>query len=373
MAFATRVIGADFDELTRSKLKIFLSVDIVGSTALKQRGRVFELPDGVDEGPEFVNGDWLRFLTNFYKDFPTKLVDAFGGIRDQRLAGKEVMEAQAPRPPLLWKALGDELIFSSELRGEEDAALHLEALATAINSSVRFWTEDSCPLPVSFKGTAWVAGFPVGNSEIPMVYGESGMGLMEKGIGDDRFDYSGPAMDIGFRLGRYATPRRLIISAELADLVITDSRLRNAFRVEEPQELKGVLRGRPYPVFWFDCYSLPVRVREKELALREDEMLGRTHVNTSAAESYLAEWFQTAGGWDCYTRPFIADLPSHAARIPKDYGQLKSQVVDQLRRIYKPTTEEDQTGDSADGDAKAERLASISPPESLLEGPNRSS
>jgi hypothetical protein len=362
MAFATRVIGADFDELTRSKLKIFLSVDIVGSTALKQRGRVFELPDGVDEGPEFVNGDWLRFLTSFYKDFPYRLVDAFGDIRDQRAKGTSLESGRSPRPPLLWKALGDELIFSAELRGLGDAALHLEALATAINTSVGFWTEASCPLPVSFKGTAWVAGFPLGNSEIPMTAGEAGRALNEKGIGDDCCDYSGPAMDIGFRLAKFATPRRLIISAELADLVISDGRLRKGFRVEEPAELKGVLRGRPYPVFWFDCYSLPMAVRESELALFEDQMFGRTEVTSATAASYLAAWFKTVGEWECYSRPFIFDLPDHGDRIPADYNQLKAQVVDQLRRIYKPTEAEEPGGDSSAGDAKAERLASIPPP-----------
>lgn len=126
MAFATRVNGAEFEELTRSKLKVFLSVDVVGSTALKQKGRVYDMQEGVaDHGPEFVNGDWLRFITNFYRDFPSKLVDAFEGIRDSRRGESNSNEGATTKPPILWKALGDELIFSAEILGEEDAAIHL--------------------------------------------------------------------------------------------------------------------------------------------------------------------------------------------------------------------------------------------------------
>jgi len=358
MAFATRVSGHEFDELARSKLKIFLSVDVVGSTALKQKGRVYDLPEiSVDHGPEFVNGDWLRFITNFYRDFPSRLIDAFEGIKEARCNECD-NEGGNAKPPVLWKALGDELVFTAELVDPVDASIHLEALANAINSSVKFWSEGNAPIPVSFKGTAWVAGFPVGNSEIPMIQPSANNGV-EK-IGDDFYDYSGPAIDIGFRIARFSTPRRLIVSAELADLVVSDRRLVGHFRAETPAELKGVLRGRPYPIFWFDCYSTTQEVKEKRLAQKEDQMLNRVSVVDDAAKVYLENWFKTID--DYYLRPFIVNCPAHVTLIPDNYLSLKEKVIEQLKRIYKPTTEDSGETTSQDGDAKVDQLKKVDMP-----------
>ncbi len=353
MSFSTRVSGREFKELTRPKLKIFLSVDVVGSTALKQKGRVLDVPDvAADHAPDFVNGDWLEFITNFYRDFPSKLIDAFEEIRETRKKDNP-SEGDKAKPPLLWKALGDELVFTAELAAPTDAAIHLEALGDAINSSVKSWSEGNSQLPVSFKGTAWVAGFPVGNSEIPMTQ-NSVKDPDENRIGDDRYDYSGPAIDIGFRIAKFSTPRRLTISAELADLVALDGRMKNRLWAEIPLELKGVLRGRPYPIFWFDCYLTTKKIKEIELAQFEDDMLGRKAVVGSAVKAYLEHWFKTID--DCYLRPFIFDCPEHRLLIPENYPALKLKVIGQLQRIYKPTKEDQEIPDSSEGDAKVEKL-----------------
>ncbi len=362
MAFATQLSGPEFDDLARSKLKIFLSVDVVGSTALKQSGRHFSLPEGAGNPLDFDNGDWLHLLMGFYRDFPSKLADAYAEVRDRRKKDSKGTIGAHTRSPALWKALGDELIFSAELKGDEDAAIHLEALASAINSSVHIWSEGSRKLPVSFKGTAWIAGFPVGNAEIPMTVSETKASVADRiAIGDDRYDYSGPAMDIGFRLSRFATPRRLIISAEVADLVIKDLVIKNRIFVEDPVELKGVLNGRPYPIFWYDCYATNnIAVNERQLAHNEDDMLGKNHVKEAAAENYLKAWFSAIG--DCYMRPFIPDLPSHQERIPSDYPRKCRNVVEQLTRIYKPASTDENGSDQSVGDALAAKLEELYPP-----------
>jgi len=353
MAFATKVSGREFDELIRPKLKIFLSVDVVGSTALKQSGRNFDYPPTLREGPEFVNGDWFRFITSFYREFPSTLVNAFSETRERR---QKELGDRPPNPPMMWKALGDELIFSAELRGERDASIHLESLARAINESVKTWAEGKCPLPVSFKGTAWLAGFPVGNSEMPMWAVDAVPGVPECSIGDDLYDYSGPAMDIGFRLARFATPRRLILSAELADFVLGDHDpcLKDHIWAEEPVELKGVLRGRPYPLFWYDCYSVAVELREADLARMEDGMLERKKMHASSAKTYLEEWFKATGA--CFKRPFIYDLPEHGSRILPKFEKELEAVVAQLRHIYQPASTEDEGNGSPEGDAKLDQL-----------------
>jgi len=119
-----------------------------------------------------------------------------------------------PSPPVnLWKYIGDEVVLMAELGKEHPPSLYVLALAETIkyfNSC--FETEKTFKdgkLKLYFKGTAWVAGFPASNIELKLT-----------GKDHEENDFIGPSIDLGFRLSKFATKDKLIISASLVFLII---------------------------------------------------------------------------------------------------------------------------------------------------------
>lgn len=64
MKFQTNLTPDEFEELVRPKLKLFLSVDIVGSTEYKQRHQ------------SSTTQDWLSLFLSFFTDFPSYLMSS---------------------------------------------------------------------------------------------------------------------------------------------------------------------------------------------------------------------------------------------------------------------------------------------------------
>ena len=72
-------------------LRLFLSADLAGSTAFKQKASAI---------------DWQIFFRNFYDQLPAYVDQEFGETAS-RLA--------------LWKTIGDEMVFIAALASAEDA------------------------------------------------------------------------------------------------------------------------------------------------------------------------------------------------------------------------------------------------------------
>ncbi|WP_460230499.1 hypothetical protein, partial [Bacillus cereus] len=129
MAFATRIEVEELDELTRSKLKLFLSIDVVGSTAFKQdQPRSHHRNTGRASGPS----NWLTFLSSFYRDFSSRLKLHLGRCVEHTGFNNGNVDSQVGYPSL-WKALGDELVFVIELKHEKHLSVILDAFRHAIN------------------------------------------------------------------------------------------------------------------------------------------------------------------------------------------------------------------------------------------------
>lgn len=302
MTFRQRLSAEEFQELARPKLKLFLSVDVVGSTEYKQ------------ERDHKRAQHWLSFFVNFYASFPTLV--------------KAALESEKARPsslPRLWKALGDELVFTVELRRREEASMHVRAFRQALCDAVRNWRRDSRQKhDLLIKGTAWLAGFPVGNAEIPLQSTDKDK--------DDEVgrDYIGPQVDAGFRLKDHATSGKLILSADLALLMLSAGRPGLRFYFDGDHSLKGVIRGRPYPLVWVDCDDNPASARS--IHVLKDKLLDRRPSAPGVLREYLRQWIAQTKG--LVPMPFIVSDPFDGFRKPADYEPRREAVVRELWRLF---------------------------------------
>jgi len=227
-----------------------------------------------------LGASWFAPIAKFYGD-----VDRLFAIswRNCQIKYKNALhDKDLDIEPELWKTNGDELIYTVVLKEAEHVAYVLAAWMKALRDYRNDLINQNHDLDV--KGTAWLAGFPIGNAEVvfatsvlpdvnhyededPKVYHFS---LLEKWYLDKNNrsglikDYAGPAIDTGFRLSQLATPRKFIISLEIArilSLVRLQDRFCDLFefRAEQLQmgfdgttALKGVIGNKPYPIFWID-------------------------------------------------------------------------------------------------------------------------
>jgi hypothetical protein len=214
---------------------LFLSCDIVGSTGYKQKSTL-----------------WRKTFLTFYRDFPQAL-------------GKLTREADYEPGFVLWKAVGDELIFTSRVRTERHVSDAFRIWLAAMDVYERQISEEG----LGTKGGAFIATFPGPDSEssIPL---DPTTEVSDKGVFElnrdalaaqdkDRylFDYFGPSIDTGFRVVSQCNPRYFTLSVEvvwaLARARSDDSDVPfNDILLHGSPELKGVWKGRQYPLFAVD-------------------------------------------------------------------------------------------------------------------------
>ena len=219
---------------------LFLSCDIVGSTRFKQSMAL-----------------WQKTFLTFYREFPQVLGD---------LAADAKFECEF----ILWKPVGDELIFTVHVRKEEE-----------IYHAVRLWLQamdkyekDSLEgTPLATKGGAFIATFPGPDSEssIPRnpTIETSDKGVFELNAdalktrsADYMYDYFGPSIDTGFRVFNACENRYFTLSVEVAWALAQcamdagiggdEKYPLKHLRLLDTRVFKGVWDGRPYPLFALD-------------------------------------------------------------------------------------------------------------------------
>lgn len=271
-----------------SRLRLFLSVDVVGSTAFKQANqRAFNYDIKVAQ--ETNAEPWFSPIAQFYREI-------------ERLFAKEweyycsvlAAEHQWPKGPApeLWKSAGDELLYTKVLTDHREALACLHCWKEAIKK-YRVILREKYP-SLDLKSCAWLAGFPITNTEVvfrssvggmPTEYDDddavySNLSLLHQFYADPTGknltrDFIGPSIDTGFRLCGLATPRKLILSVDLALVLVHAIRgmppgfpLGLQIRYDNRAPLKGVLNGTDYPVFWIDVAPSP------KIEAVEDRLLG---------------------------------------------------------------------------------------------------
>src|SRR5262249_17781901 len=159
-----------------------VSADLVGSTAYKGQS--------LGHRP-----NWAPTFKEFFSDFPLDVKNSYSKVNGPRIsAGKRL------RP---WKFSGDEILFLTELSSYQESIAHLSAFKNAVVEYPNRWKTKR--LPLTLKATAWLAGFPVTNTELEIATGTSGRGKS--------LDFIGPSIDLGFRIAKFADERRMILSA----------------------------------------------------------------------------------------------------------------------------------------------------------------
>lgn len=322
----------------RHKLRLILSVDMVGSTPFKQ-GQEKTVDSNV------IGAPWFGSNAMFYSEVPSNFFKQWEQVcsnlnpQDSSLTGKDY-------PPVFWKAAGDEIFYWKELTDYRQAVVCLYAWRKAINKS-REELKDKFKLDL--KSTAWIANFPTINTEVVLELNKSQLDLSTqtlilpsdkteqetnkavlanlariKKYEDPKdsgyrakalLDFVGPSIDNGFRLTKFASPRKLIVSIGLAWMLaegLKDLQSSNNPRVKEICEgwrfyydggevLKGIRSGNPYPVFWIDEHY-PNPKRENEIVV-EDRLLGRCEAKLEDISSFVDLTIQ--GDKKHLTPPFI--------------------------------------------------------------------
>ena len=254
--------------MTKSEIKLFLSVDIYGSTKLKNSHNYLNIKKKCSEQAEVTNKfepkegfisaedvfkcncnsiyyqDWSKIITDMFEDFNSYFCNSLG------------QEEIYP-----WKFCGDELIYCIDVNNRKDVYRYVLAFYKTLRVYDKKCTKANL---IRLKGSAWTAGFPVRNriieTPIPKTYKKINYlkPINKKNSKEyiyPHVDYVGPEMDIGFRIGKFTTPGLIVISLELA-YILSDDKTEiipgERFSVINVgwEVLKGVWNEKKYPIFW---------------------------------------------------------------------------------------------------------------------------
>jgi hypothetical protein len=270
------------------RLRLFVSLDIQGSTSFKYAS------DNVET--------WLPIIHWFYIETQSTVERSWLKI-SERLR-HDVPIAEPGPEPVFWKSAGDELLFVKEITHPLQcvgAVLAFKDVLVQQNDGIQRRSGGRLKL----KATAWLGGFPNLNKEIPLVgsYGpETGahaddamlrIARLDQGTLPHQRDFVGPSIDLGFRLAELATPRRFVVSVELA-YVLADMMVRNDLidrvnlQVDEGQVLKGILNDKEYPVIWVDALAH----RSPRTSL--ERLMSRTSCNAEALRDMCGHFISEA-------------------------------------------------------------------------------
>jgi len=319
-------------QFLKPRLRLFLSADIVGSTALKQTPR-----DAISASTV----EWFPVLQGFYIETQRAFLGGW-----QRALPEDSKEKQlywGPTPEF-WKVIGDEILFTKELTDSHQLLNTLSCWITAIDATRKFIRGVDSRLDV--KCTAWTAGFPLVNKEValPRAFDVSGQAVTDyfKEGGrllNERYarrgndakiavDYIGPSIDIGFRLCQFASARKFVLSVGVAFILSLSNRQSSEdrtskFRYDGSQVLKGVYGGARYPIFWIDL------AQPGDLALLEDKLMKPIECTADDVHKYCVKFFEEASPYTF--KPFIVSTSeTDITKKPDDYEE----AIERLKKSY---------------------------------------
>ncbi len=217
-----------------SETVLFMSADVVGSTAFKGR-------HSADAGT------WLEAFATLFKELPLVFIGELG------MAFLE--EADMPEAGV-WKVMGDEVIFVTLPRSAREAML----ASSAFVRTVRDYDERlSARWPLHIRGACWAAELGKRNRQIaiPEMFGGRN--------GEAYLDFLGPDVDTGFRLSAHSGHGEVIVSPNLVETIAAaqagEARLQFHHIGDKP--LKGVIAGQPFPLILASDIDAPPRAHPR--------------------------------------------------------------------------------------------------------------
>lgn len=328
-------------DFLKPRLRLFLSADIVGSTALKQSP--FDTHSKAEQRTK-----WFSKIQGFY----FQAQQAF--ISQCRSHCSSVAVDFGPMPDL-WKTIGDEVLFVKEITDHRQIIAAIRCWMLAIPEMRLFIKKENPRLDV--KCTAWLAGFPLRNSEVVVsnrpedISNTDGEWFVNSGEilerlykngpeADVKIDYIGPSIDIGFRLGPFSSSRKFIISVDVAYVLsianpgIGDGDPVFSVYFDGSKPLKGVLGGVEYPIFWLDLSP------EDSLVRAQDKISSIESVNRDRLREYCNKFFQT---YDQYTfAPFIESQTEQQLNDKPDWYTLEHKQLVKSYELRKASTVEEE-------------------------------
>ncbi len=299
-------------EAAEYRVRLFLSVDLSGSTAFKNS------KDG-EARKAGATPNWVTVFQKFYSDFPSLLAAEFQRQKNASM-GSDVC-------PKLWKAVGDELVFCGRVTNKKSCAVALDAFVKTLHDYRKRLTDQDIALNV--KGAAWLAAFPEPNRTVQLRVRDGDPELLPASealefSADEEpfeFDFLGKAIDTGFRVAPNAEPSKFVLSVQLARLLAHQGPKLNfahQVRLERPSILKGVNKNEPYPFLYIDTLDhLPTKAAkqlEREV-LRED-----TPPIQSKLSGYLSAYCEVVGTDEIMLK---TDDNANDVTVPESYSTHK--------------------------------------------------
>jgi len=292
---------------------MFFSVDLAGATAYKAAMRESHTDQKRDTR-------WCEAFHTFYKVFPKILFEKYV----ERKTKEDDIHPLCQ--PVTWKYVGDEILFYAPVSCHRHLVDHITYFHETLKKYSNDYLDEHDQL-LRCKGTSWLAGFPV-NNRIILIDDSTGAKTKQP---PSRIDFLGSSIDTGFRLTKFATPQKLVVSFELAwmlaDYYVSMQSDNNSgwmrFHFDGRYELKGVNNSRPYPVFWLDM-DYKKTSGESSLAGLEDVWLKTVQCDTSQVVTYCEEYQDKE---QVIIRPFIAgDIGGRFEQRPIDFDARRERV-----------------------------------------------
>lgn len=210
-------------------ITLFVSLDIVNSTLYKS----------------LYKEDWSTAFSNILR----RIISVFS---NNPTGGYD-----------FWKTLGDEIIYTRKIGNVQDLLDTLDEVYRSLiflNQKIaqgELCDSNSAQI-LSLKATAWLADLSSSHEKTNNI-------LTYYQINDKRrqADYIGPDIDAGFRTAHYSTSNRMVISFEIACILMRyhhqlqgDPKQRaldmsNRIHLLTQKVLKGVWDGHPYPILFY--------------------------------------------------------------------------------------------------------------------------
>ena len=228
---------------------MFMSIDLSGSTAFKSETQT-----------EGDSPAWLEAFEEFFREVPLIMMG--------QIAAGFMLEDEVPDCSV-WKVIGDEIVFLAHPRSARQAQLLTIAF---YNTLINYDNKVFERWPLRVRGCCWAAQISRRNRQIEIPE------MMGSDSSQTYVDYLGPDVDAGFRLAGCVGRGQLILSSNLVQLLAgMDDPADIRFHYVGCHVLKGVYKGRPYPLFLMSMENNMPRTWEWEAepdkgleALRDD-------------------------------------------------------------------------------------------------------